>query len=105
MDVDSDESIKKCIYAIQEEHGQINVLVDSSGIERHDSIEEMDLSESKSTMETNYFGPLRPLLPTCLRALHTAATALSRIPVTAPANTSARTRSSRSQSGYSASGR
>ncbi|MCM4161308.1 SDR family oxidoreductase [Antarcticibacterium flavum] len=59
MDVDSDDSVKNCINAIQKEHGQIDVLINNAGIECHGSIEETDLSKFKSVMETNYFGPLR----------------------------------------------
>lgn len=59
MDVDSDESVKRGIDAILQENGPIDVLVNNAGIERHGSIEELDLSEFKSIMETNYFGVLR----------------------------------------------
>jgi len=59
MDVDSDESVKKCLEAIYQENESIDVLVNNAGIERHGSIEEMDISEFKAVMETNYFGALR----------------------------------------------
>ena len=64
MDVDSDESVKKCIDAIYKENGTIDVLVNNAGIERHGSIEELDMSEFKAVMETNYFGVLR-----CIKAV------------------------------------
>lgn len=64
MDVDSDESVKQCVEAIYEENGPIDVLVNNAGIERHGSIEEMDISEFKAVMETNYFGALR-----CIQAV------------------------------------
>ena len=35
MDVDSDESVKKCIDAILKENGSVDVLVNNAGIERH----------------------------------------------------------------------
>jgi NAD(P)-dependent dehydrogenase (short-subunit alcohol dehydrogenase family) len=59
MDVNSEESVKRGIDAILQENGPIDVLVNNAGIERHGSIEELDLSEFKSIMETNYFGVLR----------------------------------------------
>ena len=59
MDVDSDESVKKGIDAILQENGPIDVLVNNAGIEHHGSIEELDMADFKSIMETNYFGVLR----------------------------------------------
>jgi NAD(P)-dependent dehydrogenase (short-subunit alcohol dehydrogenase family) len=59
MDVDSDESVKQCIDAILQENGFIDVLVNNAGIEQHGSIEELEIGDFKSVMETNYFGVLR----------------------------------------------
>lgn len=59
MDVDSDASVKEGMETIIQKHGQIDVLVNNAGIERHGSIEEMTMDDFKSTMETNYFGVLR----------------------------------------------
>jgi NAD(P)-dependent dehydrogenase (short-subunit alcohol dehydrogenase family) len=64
MDVDSDESVKKCIEGIYKETDAVDVLVNNAGIERHGSVEEMELSDFKSVMETNYFGVLR-----CIKAV------------------------------------
>ena len=64
MDVDSDESVKDCISNILQENGPVDVLVNNAGIERHSSIEELDISEFKAIMETNYFGVLR-----CIKAV------------------------------------
>jgi NAD(P)-dependent dehydrogenase (short-subunit alcohol dehydrogenase family) len=64
MDVDSDESVKNCIDMIYKETGSVDVLVNNAGIERHGSIEELDMSEFKAVMETNYFGVLR-----CIKAV------------------------------------
>lgn len=59
MDVDSDESVRQDIAAIQQEHGPIEVLVNNAGIERSGSVEELPLSEFRAVMETNYFGVIR----------------------------------------------
>ena len=58
MDVDSDESVQRCIGTILED-GPVDVLVNNAGIERHGSIEELSMADFKSVMETNYFGVLR----------------------------------------------
>ena len=59
MDVDSDESVKDTISRIHKENGTVDVLVNNAGIERHGSVEEMDIREFKEVMETNYFGVIR----------------------------------------------
>ena len=64
MDVDSDDSVKRGMDAIHKENGPIDVLVNNAGVEHHGSIEELDLTQFKSIMETNYFGALR-----CIKAV------------------------------------
>ena len=64
MDVDSNASVKNCIETILGKHDYIDVLVNNAGIERHGSIEELNLADFKDVMETNYFGVLR-----CVKAL------------------------------------
>lgn len=59
MDVTNDESVKKGFENIYNENGIIDVLVNNAGIERHGSVEEMDLDDIKNIMDTNYYGPLR----------------------------------------------
>jgi NAD(P)-dependent dehydrogenase (short-subunit alcohol dehydrogenase family) len=59
MDVDSDASVYEAMQSILNNHGVVDVLVNNAGIERHGTIEELDLSEFKSVMETNYFGIIR----------------------------------------------
>jgi NAD(P)-dependent dehydrogenase (short-subunit alcohol dehydrogenase family) len=56
MDVDSDESVKRCVETILK---RIDVLVNNAGIERHGSIEELAMADFKAIMETNYFGVIR----------------------------------------------
>ena len=64
MDVDSDESVDRCIREILKDSGTIDVLVNNAGIERHGTIEEMEISQFKEVMETNYFGIIR-----CVKAV------------------------------------
>src|SRR5436309_2867666 len=59
MDVDSDESVRQAIVAIQQVNGPIDVLVNNAGIERAGSVEELPLAEFRAVMETNYFGVIR----------------------------------------------
>ncbi len=64
MDVDSDESVKKTIGKILKDNGAVDVLVNNAGIERHGTIEDMEISQFKEVMETNYFGIIR-----CVKAV------------------------------------
>ena len=59
MDVDSDDSVQKCTSEILEEEGFVDVLVNNAGIERHGSVEEMDMADFEAIMNTNYLGALR----------------------------------------------
>ena len=61
MDVDSDTSVKQAVDAIQKSQGPLDVLVNNAGIERRGSVEELNISEFRAVMETNYFGSLRCL--------------------------------------------
>lgn len=64
MDVDSDASVADAVGAITEANGPIDVLVNNAGIERRGAIEELELSDFRAVMETNYFGALR-----CIQAV------------------------------------
>jgi NAD(P)-dependent dehydrogenase (short-subunit alcohol dehydrogenase family) len=64
LDVDSDQSVRQAISAIQKEHGPIDVLVNNAGVERAGSVEELPFADFRAVMETNYFGALR-----CIQAL------------------------------------
>lgn len=59
MDVDSDDSVAETIRGIEQAHGPLDVLVNNAGIERKGSTEELDISEYRAVMETNFFGALR----------------------------------------------
>lgn len=64
LDVDSDDSVREGIAAIQSKHGPIDILVNNAGIERAGSIEESLIDDFRATMETNYFGVIR-----CVKAV------------------------------------
>lgn len=64
MDVDSDDSVAETIGAILRENGPVDVLVNNAGIERHGTIEEMEMTQFREVMETNYFGIIR-----CVKAV------------------------------------
>src|SRR5258708_928922 len=64
MDVDSDASVREGIGSILKSHGPLDVLVNNAGIERTGSVEELDISEVRAVMETNFFGALR-----CIQAV------------------------------------
>jgi len=63
MDVDSDDSVRDGIAAIQKS-GPIDVLVNNAGVERVSAIEDLPLADFRAVMETNYFGALR-----CIQAV------------------------------------
>lgn len=64
MDVDYDASVTAAISAIEKVNGPLDVLVNNAGIERKGSTEELDISQFRAVMETNYFGALR-----CIQAV------------------------------------
>ncbi|MFL6448829.1 MAG: SDR family NAD(P)-dependent oxidoreductase [Bryobacteraceae bacterium] len=53
MDVDSDESVSECFGAIYGQGGDIEVLINNAGIDRHGSVEELSMEAFRATMETN----------------------------------------------------
>ncbi len=59
MDVNDDDSVKNAITSILDEVDSLDVLVNNAGIEHHNSVEEMPISDFKDIMETNYFGAIR----------------------------------------------
>src|SRR5256885_8967666 len=52
MDVDSDESVRQAIVAIEQAHGPLDVLVNNAGIERSGSVEELPLAEFRAVMRS-----------------------------------------------------
>ncbi|MCS4304859.1 SDR family oxidoreductase [Chryseobacterium sp. BIGb0232] len=64
MDVDSDVSVKECMNSVIQQCGSLDVLVNNAGIERHGSIEELEIADFQAIMNTNYLGVLR-----CIKAV------------------------------------
>ncbi len=64
MDVNVDESVSATVSEVIAQHGPLDALVNNAGIERRGTVEELDLSEFRAVMETNYFGALR-----CMQAV------------------------------------
>lgn len=64
MDVDSDASVRDTVRGIIAQNGAVDALVNNAGIERRGTVEELDLSEFRAVMETNYFGAVR-----CMQAV------------------------------------
>jgi len=59
LDVDSDESVRTGVQQILAAKGSIDVLVNNAGIGGGGPVEEVDISEFRKVMETNFFGALR----------------------------------------------
>ena len=64
LDVNSDASVREAVGEVLAAHGHVDVLVNNAGIERHGSVEELELEEFRAVMETNYFGAIR-----CMKAV------------------------------------
>ncbi len=72
LDVASDTSVKAAADKILGETGAVDVLVNNAGIGRVGTVEELDETEAREMMETNFWGPfrlIRAFLPS-MRARH-----------------------------------
>ncbi len=56
LDVNSDESVSKCIETVLNDHGRIDVLVNNAGIGIAGSIEDTSIEEMEKQLSTNLFG-------------------------------------------------
>jgi short-subunit dehydrogenase len=59
IDVTNQQKIERCIQAIYEEQGQIDVLVNNAGIMTYGSVENVTISEALGMVDVNFFGPMR----------------------------------------------
>ena len=61
LDVDDPASVKRAVSEIEDEAGQIDVLVNNAGIGNLSVIERTTDEAAKAIFETNYFGALRTI--------------------------------------------
>src|SRR2546427_1959309 len=59
LDIDSDESVSRCVNTVQEKAGHVDVLVNNAGYVLTGGIEETSIEEAKAQFETNFFGAVR----------------------------------------------
>src|SRR2546427_12483004 len=56
LDIDSDESVSRCVNTVQEKAGHVDVLVNNAGYVLTGGIEETSIEEAKPQLESNFFG-------------------------------------------------
>jgi NAD(P)-dependent dehydrogenase (short-subunit alcohol dehydrogenase family) len=59
LDVDSDDSARRCVEAVLAEAGRIDVLVSNAGVAHVSLAEETPMQEARALLETNFFGAIR----------------------------------------------
>jgi NAD(P)-dependent dehydrogenase (short-subunit alcohol dehydrogenase family) len=59
LDVDSDDSVNKCVSGLVEKTGRVDVLVNNAGFVLTGGVEETSVGEAKAQFETNFFGAVR----------------------------------------------
>lgn len=61
LDVTNQNSVRKLVKYLADEHGRLDILVNNAGIyiDRGMRVTELDLALVRQTMETNFYGPLR----------------------------------------------
>ncbi|GJM15840.1 MAG: short-chain dehydrogenase/reductase [Thermodesulfobacteriota bacterium] len=59
LDITSEHSVDTCIESIISKEGKIDVLINNAGFILSGSVEETEIAEAKSVMETNFFGAVR----------------------------------------------
>lgn len=59
LDVTSDESASRCVNAVLERAGRLDVLINNAGMSVSGAIEEIELDTARELFETNFFGAVR----------------------------------------------
>jgi NAD(P)-dependent dehydrogenase (short-subunit alcohol dehydrogenase family) len=59
LDVESDESVRRCVDEVLQRHGRIDVLVNNAGVGTFGSLEQTPLEVARRLMDVNYFGVWR----------------------------------------------
>ena len=70
LDVQDEDSIKKCVQEVLKEEGQIDILVNNAGYGLCGAIKDSSIEEVKNVFETNFFGAhrmIREVVPTMIK--------------------------------------
>jgi NAD(P)-dependent dehydrogenase (short-subunit alcohol dehydrogenase family) len=59
LDVTDDASVDRCVTALVEAEGRIDVLINNAGVSIAGALEDTAVDEARWQMEVNFFGPLR----------------------------------------------
>src|SRR3712207_3780426 len=59
LDVTDEESMRRAVARVEEEHGAVGVLVNNAGYSQSGTIEEVPLNDVRRQFETNVFGLVR----------------------------------------------
>ena len=59
LDVSDENSVSTAAHFIQENFGQLDVLVNNAAVMGHRSMRDFDLEQIKSVMDANFMGPIR----------------------------------------------
>lgn len=61
MDVQKDDSVKKCVARIIKEQGRVDVLVNNAGYAQYGSVEDVSIERAKAQLDTNVYGYVRTI--------------------------------------------
>jgi len=59
MDVDDENSVRRCVESVLAKAGRLDAVVNNAGIAVMGAVEDTSIEEAKSQLETNFFGVLR----------------------------------------------
>lgn len=59
LDVESDDSVRKCMEGVLQRHGRVDVLVNNAGVGHFGSLEQTPDTALRRVMEVNFFGVWR----------------------------------------------
>jgi NAD(P)-dependent dehydrogenase (short-subunit alcohol dehydrogenase family) len=59
LDVNDDASARSAVADVLERHGRIDVLVNNAGVGMSGAVEDFSEERARTTMETNFWGPVR----------------------------------------------
>jgi NAD(P)-dependent dehydrogenase (short-subunit alcohol dehydrogenase family) len=59
MDVENEDSVRKCVDGVLAKAGRLDAVVNNAGISIMGAVEDTSIEEAKAQLETNFFGVLR----------------------------------------------